>query len=355
MPKIEYESPSGSVLANLSIVADAERICASYAAQGYDLTLRGLYYQFVARGLFPDTRKWVRKPGTTDSWAKADPSDPAGTKNASPNYKWLGGILNDARLAGMIDWNHLTDSGRAASQYHGWSSPAAIVESSADSYTIDKWTTQPRIVEVWVEKDALNSVVSRACQAREVTSFACKGYVSASAMWRAARRIERYHQLGQGVTILHLGDHDPSGIDMTRDITDRLMTMVGADNGRAGRPQPFRDWGDGRQWLEINRIALNMDQIEQYDPPSDPAKLGDSRSQNYIDTYDTDQCWELDALDPPVLDALISGAIEEIVDDEAYQARVDEQTDDQAKIRRVVERWTDLDERWDEIEELLNS
>src|SRR5262245_44596863 len=112
MPKITYEGPSGSVRANMQIVRDAEAICAEYARQGYDLTLRGLYYQFVGRGLFPDSRKWVRKPGSTDSWVKADADDPRGTRNATPTYKWLGGIVNDARLAGLIDWNHLTDTGR---------------------------------------------------------------------------------------------------------------------------------------------------------------------------------------------------------------------------------------------------
>lgn len=353
MPKILYEPPTGSVTGNRAIVAAAEQICNEYARAGYALTLRGLYYRFVARGLFPDSRKWVRREDTTDSWVKADPDDPQGTKNATPNYKWLGGILNDARLAGMIDWNHLTDTTRVPRTYPGWESPADIIEATADAYTIDKWVDQPRRVEVWVEKDALSSIVDRAAGDYEVPSFACKGYVSASAMWLAGRRIGGYHRAGQGATILHLGDHDPSGIDMTRDITDRLMNMVGVDNARAGRPLPEKIHDDGRPWLEVVRIALNMDQIEQYDPPSDPAKLGDSRSARYIEEYG-DLAWELDALDPPIMDALIRDAIDEIRDVGLYEARVAEQEREQGRIRQVTDRWAELDERWSEVEDLLD-
>lgn len=77
--------------------------------------------------------------------------------------------------------------------------------------------------------------------------------------------------------ILHLGDHDPSGIDMTRDISDRLE-LFGAD-------------------VEVKRIALNWDQIDEFTPPPNPAKLSDSRAGAYIAEYG-DESWELDALEP---------------------------------------------------------
>lgn len=95
-----------------------------------------------------------------------------------------------------------------------------------------------------------------------------------------------YLDAGQAPVILHLGDHDPSGIDMTRDIVARL--------------EVFTDYAG----IEVRRVALNMDQVEQYGPPPNPAKLTDSRVGQYIAVYGLDS-WELDALEPQVIVDLI--------------------------------------------------
>ena len=76
--------------------------------------------------------------------------------------------------------------------------------------------------------------------------FACRGYASQSEQWRAGKRLANYLRANQRVVILHLGDHDPSGIDMTRDNDDRLSMFA-----RSSR-------------VELKRVALNMDQVEQY-------------------------------------------------------------------------------------------
>jgi hypothetical protein len=350
MPKVAYD-PIASIAQHADMVAKCERICQEYARAGYSLTLRGLYYQLVARDEFPNTRKWMRKPGTTDTWVKASPDDPRGVKNATPNYKWLSAVLTDARMAGLIDWRHLDDQGRAASVPYHWETEAEIMNGLEGSLTLDKWAGQERRIEVWVEKDALSNVVDRAARAYDCTSFACKGYVSTSTMWQAAQRLERRMRGGQGVTILHLGDHDPSGIDMTRDITDRLTTFIDHDLLRAGI-QSWKPADDGRPWLEVIRIALNMDQIELYNPPPNPAKLGDSRAASYLEQFGDDS-WELDALEPQVLDQLIRDEIERIWDADAYHAREAEEERRQEEMRERTSRWADIQARWDDVLELL--
>lgn len=319
--KIRYEDWTPGPDARAAI-AQAEQICQDYAADGYDLTLRQLYYQFVSRDLFPAARRWS---WTGNRWVRDVDN---GTPNAEPNYKWLGDIINKARLAGLLDWRYIVDRTRNLRGVSHWGTPASIIDSAARSFRIDKWADQPTRVEVWVEKEALAGVVQRAAEAHDVDWFSCRGYVSQSELWAAGQRLRRY-LMDQDVVILHLGDHDPSGIDMTRDIRDRLELFIGQ---RAGG-------------LEVRRIALNFDQVEQYGPPPNPAKLTDSRANGYIAVHG-DESWELDALDPATLNALISQHIEDIQDPDLFY----DQMQAEERHRQLLEATS---RRWDEVVDLL--
>jgi hypothetical protein len=169
----------------------------------------------------------------------------------------------------------------------------------ANQYHRDMWERQPSRVEVWIEKDALSGVIAGICTELDVPYFSCRGYTSQSEVWGAAQRIGEYLGNEQACHVIHLGDHDPSGIDMTRDIEDRLRLFLVGD----GRPD------DG---FTLERIALNEDQILQYDPPPNPAKITDSRAAKYTERHGTES-WELDALAPDVIVDLIRGKIEELI------------------------------------------
>lgn len=302
------------------LIADAEAICNEYARQGYDLTLRGLYYRLVARDLIPHTRLYLKDE--RGKWYK----HPQGTTNAEPNYKWIGRVLNDARMAGLIDWDHLVDSTRNLVRIGTWEDPADIISAAMSQYVEDHWEGQPEYVEVWVEKEALASIIGRAANAWQVPYFACRGYTSVSEMHVAAMRLKRKEDEGRKVTVIHCGDHDPSGIDMTRDIQDRLATF-GCE-------------------ATVDRIALNMDQVLQYNPPPNPAKTTDSRFEDYEERFG-DESWELDALDPADLDALVQGAIREHLDEDMYRRRVAAEESNKNDLVTVSR-------RWDRVVELIN-
>lgn len=334
MPRIRYESWKPGADAR-RIVDQANTIAVDYATAGYDLTLRQLYYQFVARDLLPNTDR---------------------------SYKNLGSVLNKARMAGLFDWSLMVDRTRNIAGVGFYQSPAEIVSAYARAYSVDHWIDQPYYVEVWVEKEALAGVVERAASAWDAPYFSCRGYVSQSEMWGAAQRLGRQIRRGKAVVILHLGDHDPSGIDMTRDIRDRLSTFITQDwlNEFVGHfPDDLvavRDiWadmdaqrGEGQAQhasaLEIRRIALNMDQIEEYGPPPNPAKITDSRARDYIDRFGGES-WELDALDPATLDALIQSHIEPLVDEDRWDEHDAEERRQRAVFRYVAESWDDLVEQ----------
>jgi hypothetical protein len=194
MPKIKYVDKAFRQGA-LDIIDKANEIIDEYNAQGFKLTLRQLYYQFVARDIIP---------------------------NKQSEYKRLGGIISDGRLAGLIDWLAIEDRTRNLQSLATWSSPEDIIGAAASGYREDKWKDQKTRIEVWIEKDALAGVFADVCEALEVPYFSCRGYTSQSEMWSAAMRLRRYERGGQETVILHFGDHDPSGIDMSRDIKDRL-------------------------------------------------------------------------------------------------------------------------------------
>ena len=283
MPKHNYTPGRRFTKEWADIIDIANSILEAYAKQGYDLTLRGLYYQFIGHNRFPDSRRFARDP-STGKWRR----DPNGTKNAEPNYKWLGEIMAAGRLAGRVDWNHLVDRTRKLDSLVHFTDPADSVGKSVGWYRLDMWENQKVRPEVWVEKEAQVGNMLATCQGLDVPLFACKGYTSASAMWRAAQRLLRYRQDGYETVIIHLGDHDPSGVDMSRDIMDRLDTFMGG--------------------TQFHRIALNIDQVRAQDLPPDPAKVTDSRAGKYIEEFG-DESWEMDALEPSYINQLVTDTV----------------------------------------------
>ena len=251
--------------------------------------------------------------------------------NNMRSYKNLGNLINDARLAGLIDWLAIEDRTRNLRGNSHWTEPGKVIESAAYSYRRDHWEGQPNYVEVWVEKDALIGIVGQICGKLDVNHFSCRGYVSQSEMWAAARRLHRRQEAGQRVVLLHLGDHDPSGKDMSRDIQERLVT--------------FETYG-----VTFKRLALNMDQVELYNPPPNPAKLSDSRASGYIEEYG-DECWELDALEPKVISDLISKNVEKYRDDTLYNAVVEREAEERRQLDDLAEHYEAVAENWEEIKE----
>ncbi len=298
MALIEYV-PKNFRESTLVIIDHANEIIADYATQGLCLTLRQLYYRFVASGLL---------------------------QNMQREYNRLGAIVNDGRLAGLIDWEAIEDRGRSLNARPHWSDPAEIIRGSANGYAINKWEGQQYRVEVWVEKQALESVVLQACYPLDVDCFACKGYTSQSEMWRAAQRFQSYIcNDNQTPVVIHLGDHDPSGIDMTRDIADRLVMF--------GVP------------MEVNRIALNMDQVEQYGPPPNPAKLSDSRATGYIEKFG-ESSWELDALEPATLNKLIQYHIGKYLDMKMFLRLKRKQEKERKMLLKVSANWEQVEKQF---------
>lgn len=299
---IEYESwnPRAD---SVALVEQANEIIEEYRAEDLTLTLRQLYYQFVARDLIENTER---------------------------SYKNLGNVITKARMAGMISWTAIEDRAREFNEPWVEENADKLVRDLQWYIRFDQWQRQESYVEVWVEKEALGNIVESACDPFLVPHMSCKGYLSASEAWRAGRRFREATKAGKECHLIHLGDHDPSGIDMTRDNGERVGM--------------FSDY----PWtLKVHRIALNMDQVDQYSPPPNPAKITDTRAKDYIAKYGNTS-WELDALEPQVLKELIQEKVKSFIDFSAWE----EVNQTQENMRSIL---AELGDNWEKVQEFIKS
>lgn len=283
--KIQYQSKCYLQKLTKVRIEQADSILTEYLNEGLAVTVRQLYYQFVSRN-------WI--------------------ENSPLAYKAIVNAVNTGRLLGMLDWEGIEDRTRGLDKMADWIDPEDIVATCASQYKEDLWRNQKCYVEVWVEKEALAGVIERACQTHRVPFFSCRGYNSQSESWRAANRFKDQER---PCHVIHLGDHDPSGIDMTRDIIDR-MAVFGVEN------------------VSVNRIALTMAQVKEYNPPPNFAKKKDSRFDEYVSNYGTSS-WELDALDLRIVDNLIRSTVESHLDLEQWEKDKEKERKNKESLRMI--------------------
>lgn len=243
------------------------------------VSVRQLYYRLVAGGFIP---------------------------NVAKEYDKVQDIITKARYAGLIDWDAIEDRNREPSKPQEWDNARSILTGAINTFRLNRWATQPFYVELWVEKAALAGVLMPISTDYHITLMVNRGYSSASAMKESADRIivrsqaTKEYPHGHRPVVLYVGDHDPSGEDMVRDVRDRLMEF--------GCPP----------WLDVRKLALTWDQISTYKPPPNPAKLSDTRAQEYIDKHGI-YSWEVDSLPPDGLDLIVRTAVTAYIDKPAME------------------------------------
>jgi len=305
--------------AKLAMIDACNEIIADYRAQRLRLTLRQLYYQLVTKNLITNEEK---------------------------SYKGLGATVSDGRLAGLIDWNAIEDRVRRPRNASEWESIPDLVESALDAFRLPRWKGQDYYAELWVEKDALAGVLEPLAFDHHVTLMVNRGYSSQSAMFEAAQRFidrcevtaheegigeyaypegrgddddeaPREVELARRPVLFYLGDHDPSGEDMVRDVRERLA-MFGID-------------------VDVQKIALTTEQVRRYRPPPNPAKMTDSRAAAYVAKHGRSS-WEVDALPPEVLAQIVTDAFDGVLDREKMAEVIALEEKGKAALRKAAER-----------------
>ncbi|MCY4058854.1 MAG: hypothetical protein OXG44_12710 [Gammaproteobacteria bacterium] len=281
--------------ATLNMIGMAAEHIDRLHAEGYTPTLRQIYYQMVRSNQIA---------------------------NSERSYKNLGNALNQARWAGMIDIYALDDLGREAVRQISWRDPTHALEWVSKIYRTDWWRDSDTRPEIWCEKQALSSVLDPVARRNGVYYLACKGFVSLPAIAQAAERAEGHRSFGgASLRVLYLGDHDPSGIVMNGDIERRVELLTDK--------------------IEIVRIAMTRDQVDEFDCPPQPAKLTDSRARDYVGRHGYES-WELDAIQPSDLDALVQWWIDDMAPESVQQRR----DQDEENFGMLEERIREMEDDW---------
>lgn len=317
-------------------------VCEEYQSQGYRLTLRQMYYQLVAKDLIP---------------------------NHDKVYKKLSSLKDECVYSGLVDWSIFEDRGRVPKRAYFEENVVGALQRTVDFYKLDRQLDQPNHIEVWTEKDAISDILIRVTDPMTIHLVVNKGYSSSTAMYAAYQRFVERIQNGKNVVILYFGDHDPSGLDMVRDIEDRIMYFL--RNGSAFNQDIIDEWveyqdfydlrdkymHDHSYWVlhpdgeteqldytriffeerfTIKPIGLTMEQIQEYKPPHNPAKITDPRAKDYVKQFGQ-KSWEVDALTPAIMTQIVSDAIDEELDHEIYETTLKMERDDQDEIKEIIE------------------
>jgi hypothetical protein len=249
------------------------------------ITLRQLYYRLVSRHLFPNTMN---------------------------SYKRLSRIMVRAREGGDVPVNCLEDRSRRvlgrgdtgyASAQDFLKQRLKSLHDSWKSFTMPRWDDQPNYVLVSLEKDALSRLVSNIANQYAVRTFPTRGYPSFTYVQRMASYM-RNRMKGKPTVLLYFGDFDPSGVDIERDLTERLQKYNAGD---------FR----------VRRVALTQEQIVKYSLPPMPVKKSDARTPSFLASYGGEAV-ELDALDPNTLKLLVARSIASHIDLEIWSRKEEE-------------------------------
>jgi len=275
---------------SLQLISQANSVLDSYASKGLRLTLRQLYYQLVSH---------------------------SGLRNIQSNYKRLSSVISDARLAGLVDWDVIEDRIRQPYRHPEFNDIPDLMEAAIRSYRLPRWEGQKYYIETWCEKDALAGVLRPLTDEFHVVLMVNRGYSSQTSMYEGAVRIGSWGK-GKKKVVLYIGDMDPSGEDMVRDIKDRLTVF-------------------GMGHAEVRKIALTMEQVKRYDLPPNPANMRDSRAEKYVEVHG-EVSWEVDALPPEVLQAIVRSSIEKFLNTDLMSRIIVREQMDKREIRKWAKR-----------------
>ena len=269
--------------ANTQLLETVNSIIEEYADQGYKLTLRQLYYQLVSRDIIP---------------------------NKQAEYAKLSTLLVKGRMAGVVDWSAIEDRIRTPYIPYSVNGVSHAIEDTIAQYKLNRQEGQSCYIEVWVEKDALSGVLRRITEHYHIRLMVNRGYSSCTAMFEAYKRFSKHDTS----TILYLGDHDPSGLDMIRDVRDRLI-----------------EFG---VLLDVVHIAITKQQIEKFNPPPNPAKITDPRAKWYIKKHGNTS-WEVDALNPATLNTLLTYHIEARINMDLFDEQLEKEEVGKKRLRKL--------------------
>lgn len=220
-------------------------------------------------------------------------------------------LLVEMRLEGRIPWHWIADSTRWMRKPRTWSSIESAINRTAETYRRAMWDTQPNYIEVWCEKDAITGTLYSVTESFDVPLMPCRGYSSLTFLQSAAANIA---DIGKPARIFYVGDHDPSGHDISRNVEVRL-----------------REFAPDAE-IHFERLAVTEDQIAKLSLPTRPTKKTDTRAKGFEgDSVD------VDAIPPTVLRQLVEDAITNQIDSHTWNQMCVVEEQEREHIKRMTQ------------------
>ena len=276
-PIKRIRAPEAEMLARQNHLLDV-------VAEQQPMTVRQVFYQATVRGIVEKTEA---------------------------GYGKVQRDLVDLRRRGLLPWYWIADNTRWQRKPRSWGDPAGALRDTALLYRKSLWIDAEDYVEVWLEKDALSSVIYDITEEFDVPLMVARGYASVTFLHSAAEQIREQNRPAH---IYHLGDFDPSGVDAANKIEATL-----------------REFAPDAE-IHFTRLAVLPSQISKWNLPSRPTKKTDSRARGFGDIS-----VELDAISPQLLRWLVQSAIERHLPQRQYQVL---KTAEQSE-RAIIMAWAD--------------
>lgn len=257
------------------VIDEAQAIVESYDT---GVTLRQLFYRLVSRELLP---------------------------NKQSAYSRLSSLTARARREGWFP--DLIDNTRRIRRPASWDTADEAAEAIITQFRRDRTDGQTHSIYIAVEKNALATLIGSWFYKEGIPVIAFGGYPSQTFVDQICADIDRQDR---PAVLIYGGDFDATGVDILRDFIKRT-------NGF---------------WDETLRIALNEDQIAQYNLPPLPGKSWDPRAAAFIEKYGKLVQVELDALPPDVLKSIYDEAVEQYWDKDVFEAVMDEEKEERKKL-----------------------
>jgi hypothetical protein len=227
-----------------------------------------------------------------------------------------------ARENHYLPWDWVVDETRAAERIASWKNPESIIRDAIGQYRKNYWADQPEWVEVWSEKGTVRGTLAPVLKKYGVTFRVMHGYGSATSLHSIAQESARSPK---DLTILYIGDWDPSGMNMSEvDLPGRMQRYEGD--------------------FTIERIALDANDVgpgTKLPFFAAATKVGDSRHKWFVDHYGQ-RCWELDALSPVVLRQRVETAILGCLDQDAWDHSVSVEAVERESMSGFMDTWKSI-------------
>ena len=212
-------------------------------------------------------------------------------------YKAVGRLCTQMRLDGEIPFSYFADNTRWMRRPRTYNTIEEALELTAQTYRKSLWQNQTAAAEIWLEKEALAGVIYPVTSLWDVPLMVVKGYPSVTFLHTAASQMKNdYFHHNRITKIFYLGDRDPSGLDIFRNITERIPEFA------QNTPIVFQ------------HVAVTPAQVRQWQLPSRPTKKKDSRAKVF-----EGESVELDAIQPSDLRQLVTDCIEKVIDSSQLQ------------------------------------